>query len=172
MRTNRAKASTFLNQGVEHAGRVTCVFCARREGARDLALFVGYMDGHVRQWDMRTATVTRTFMRGHKPDAVMSLTVGKGRLYTGYSSGKIKIWDTMPPPIDAEHPEKVQAKEVTKTQKNMIDVEGHLDGVLGMALCENLLMSHSEDKVLRDSPFSIRRSTRRNSRVKFISEDN
>lgn len=149
MRTNRAKASTFLNQGVEHAGRVTCVFCARREGARDLALFVGYMDGHVRQWDMRTATVTRTFMRGHKPDAVMSLTVGKGRLYTGYSSGKIKIWDTMPPPIDAEHPEKVQAKEVTKTQKNMIDVEGHLDGVLGMALCENLLMSHSEDKSVR-----------------------
>jgi len=35
----------------------------------------GYMDGHVRQWDMRTATVTRTFMRGNRPDAVMSLTV-------------------------------------------------------------------------------------------------
>ena len=120
---NRARAAKFLFAGAEFAGRVTALCCARREGSLELTLFAGYTDGHVRQWDMRAGAVIKMFLRGARADAVTALAVGKGRLYSGYTTGGIKIWETAP-----RKGERAPSKGASKTQRNLVDVEGHTDG--------------------------------------------
>lgn len=136
MRNSLFRCRKFLRVGGRDVGKVLCIAFQKLEGGT-YGLFAGYSDGNVRQWDVNGSKVACVVM-AHQGSSVTSVTMGVGRLYTGGAEGKIKVWDLG-----------TMTKEVTRTQRNLLDVLGHSDGVSSLRICGNVLLSASLDLTVR-----------------------
>ena len=135
---NKDRCRRFLCDSDVQLGRVMSVaFGSVRSGPH--VVFAGYADSAVRQWDVITKTPICVFLGGTSASLV-SLTVDKDKLFTGYSDGAIKLWL-----IDQEP----AMGRCSYTQRNFATLAGHSDQILRLKTMKNLLVSASLDRTVR-----------------------
>jgi len=141
---NVERCRRFLYHAHLQLGRVLSVKHAVLESGAH-AIFAGYSDGAVRQWDVVSMAPMCVYMDSSSASFCSMALSENARLLTGYSDGTIKLWR-----IQQQVPSGKDGMPTTHfTHRNFATLKGHSDRVLSLSTMHNLLVTASLDSTVR-----------------------